>query len=134
MLTASASAPETHPKPALLNREYLIVGPELLSYADVAAALSRVLLAGPSDGSNSNSRRQRPIVHVDLAEAELTSRHHRRAGIPEQYAAILAAIDTEIRNGAEERRGLSGDVLLATGRPTRPFAEFAEESKGVWAA
>ncbi|KAK7757963.1 hypothetical protein SLS62_000341 [Diatrype stigma] len=138
-VSASASSPEDNSKPALLNREYLILGPELLSYADVAATLSRVLLARPGDGGNSNSnsnsdsRHHRAIEHVDLTEAELASRHQRISGMPEQYAAILAAMDTEIRNGAEERRGLGGDVRLVTGRLPRPFAEFAEENKDVWA-
>lgn len=101
------------------NREYLVVGPELLSYPDVAAGLSRVL--------------GRRIAHVDLTEAELVQRYHESYGIPEQYADILAGMDTGIRNGAEEHNSLGGDVREVTGCPPRGFADFVEENRDLWA-
>lgn len=112
---AALTAPPADPP----NREYFVVGPELLSYSDVAAGLSRVL--------------GRRIAHVDLAEAELARRYHEGYGIPEQYANILAGMDTGIRNGAEEHNSLGGDVLEVTGCPPRGFADFVEENRDLWA-
>lgn len=116
-IAAVAVAALTAPDPP--NREYLVVGPELLSYPDVAAGLSRVL--------------GRRIAHVDLTEAELAQRYHESYGIPEQYADILAGMDTGIRNGAEEHNSLGGDVREVTGCPPRGFADFVEENRDLWA-
>jgi hypothetical protein len=48
-------------------------------------------------------------------------------GIPEVYSKPLAAMDTSISKGSEER--LSDDVQKVTGRPPKTFRQFAEEKK-----
>jgi festuclavine dehydrogenase len=53
-------------------------------------------------------------------------------GIPDDYARLLAQLDTAIKNGAEER--LNSVVLDVTGRVPRKFEDFVEScvEKGVW--
>ncbi|KAL2200039.1 hypothetical protein P885DRAFT_66910 [Corynascus similis CBS 632.67] len=97
------------------NTDYLILGPELLSYGDIATILSDVL--------------GRIIVHVDLTTAELENRHQ-ESGIPEEYAKMLAAMDTPIRAGSENR---TNDVILRiTGAAPTKFRDFADSVKDVW--
>ncbi|RYP43052.1 hypothetical protein DL768_010110 [Monosporascus sp. mg162] len=112
-VAAVAFAAMTAPEPP--NRDFLVLGPELLSYGDVAGALTEAL--------------GRKIAHGDISEAELV-RRHQDFGMPAQYAAILAAMDTAIKNGSEDR--LSDVVLQVTGRPPRRFRDFVEENKAVW--
>ncbi|RYO98813.1 hypothetical protein DL764_006976 [Monosporascus ibericus] len=112
-VAAVAFAALTAPEPP--NRDFLVLGPELLSYGDVAGTLTEVL--------------GREIAHGDLSEAEL-ARRHQGFGMPAQYAAILAAMDTTIKNGSEDR--LSDVVLQVTGRPPRRFRDLVEENKAVW--
>ncbi|RYP65815.1 hypothetical protein DL771_008116 [Monosporascus sp. 5C6A] len=112
-VAAVAFAALTAPEPP--NRDFLILGRELLSYGDVAAALTEVL--------------GREISHGDISEAEL-ARRHEGFGMPAQYAAILAAMETAVKNGSEDR--LSDVVLHVTGRPPRMFRDFVKENKAVW--
>lgn len=113
-----AAAALTAPEPP--NRDLLVLGPEPpLSYADVAATLTRAL--------------GRAIAHRDLGEAELVRRRRDVGGMPEQHAAVLAAMDTAIRNGSEEHFSRDNDVPGATGRPPRSFADFVEKNRDVWA-
>ncbi|KAL2161570.1 hypothetical protein VTH06DRAFT_8132 [Thermothelomyces fergusii] len=97
------------------NTDCLVLGSELLSYADIAAILSQVL--------------GREIVHVNLTAAELAKRHQ-ESGIPEEYANMLAAMDVAIREGSEDRT--NDAVLTITGAPPRRFRDFAESVKHVW--
>ncbi|RYP20380.1 hypothetical protein DL765_002838 [Monosporascus sp. GIB2] len=112
-VAAVAFAALTAPEPP--NRDFLVLGPELLSYGDLAVTLTEAL--------------GREISHGDISEAEL-ARRHQGFGMPAQYAAILAAMDTAIKNGSEDR--LSDVVLRVTGRPPRRFRDFVEENKDVW--
>ncbi|RYP86587.1 hypothetical protein DL770_004886 [Monosporascus sp. CRB-9-2] len=111
-VAAVAFAALTAPEPP--NRDFLVLGPELLSYGDIAGILTEVL--------------GREIAHGDISEAEL-ARRHQGFGMPAQYAVILAAMDTAVKNGSEDR--LSDVVLQVTGRPPRRFRDFAEENKAV---
>ena len=95
---------------------YLVLGPEELSYSDVAATLTSVL--------------GRTITHRNLTADELTERFL-AAGLPPEYAPSLAAMDTAIRDGAEEGLG-AGHVLEVTGHPPRSFRSFVEEHRDVW--
>lgn len=95
---------------------YLVLGPEELSYSDVAATLTSVL--------------GRTITHRNLTADELTERFL-AAGLPSEYAPSLAAMDTAIRDGAEEGLG-AGHVLEVTGHPPRSFRSFVEEHRDVW--
>jgi len=46
------------------------------------------------------------------------------------YAQVLAALDTAVSNGLEER--LNDNVLSVTGRPPKLFQEFVSENRKVW--
>ncbi|KAK4165789.1 hypothetical protein QBC43DRAFT_315187 [Cladorrhinum sp. PSN259] len=97
------------------NTEYLVLGPELLSYKEIASILSEVL--------------GRQIVHVDMSATELQNRH-REFGMPEEYARMMSAMDTSIKFGAENR---TNDVIFSvTGVAPRKFREYALSVKDVW--
>ncbi|KAK3329743.1 hypothetical protein B0H66DRAFT_634881 [Apodospora peruviana] len=103
----------TMPDP--VNTEYMVLGPELLSYDDIAHTLSEVL--------------GKKIVHVDLSSADLEKRHQ-SFGMPADYASMMSALDTGIKYGMENR---TNDVVLSvTGVPPKRFREFAESNKEVW--
>ncbi|KAJ0115844.1 hypothetical protein J7T55_004013 [Diaporthe amygdali] len=98
------------------NGDYIILGPELLSYAECADILSEVV--------------GKKIVHVDLSVEELAEHHVKNSGMAEEYAQVLAAMDTPIKNGSEEK---TNDVVLSvTGRKPKTFREFAVENKSIW--
>ncbi|KAK4192797.1 hypothetical protein QBC35DRAFT_483411 [Podospora australis] len=97
------------------NTEYVVLGPELLSYEDIAQILSEVL--------------GRKIVHVDLTTADLEKRHT-QYGMPVGYAKMMSALDTSIKFGAENR---TNDVILSvTGAAPRKFRDYALSVKDVW--
>ncbi|MFJ9018844.1 NAD(P)H-binding protein [Streptomyces sp. NPDC102259] len=90
------------------NTDLVITGPEALSYADIAAVLTR--LTG------------RPVTHHPLTYEQLRDRL--AAAIPAEYAALLAGLDRAIADGAEDRT--TDTVQRLTGRPPRAFRAFAE--------
>ncbi|KLJ05893.1 hypothetical protein EMPG_10675 [Blastomyces silverae] len=98
------------------NTEHLILGAELLSYDDLAEILSSVL--------------GRKITHVKLSEAEFAARMESTLGIPQDYAQMLAVLETNVKNGAEDR--MNDDVERVTGEGPRRFREFAEASSECW--
>ena len=63
--------------------------------------------------------RHRPVSTADFA-AVLTS-----SGIPAEFARVLAALDEDIRRGAEDR--VTPVVEQVTGRPARSFETFVQE-------
>jgi len=73
----------------------------------------------------------RKITHVKISEDELAAAMAGH-GIPDDYARLLAQLDTAIKDGAEER--LNNVVLDTTGREPRGFREFVEKrvDNGVW--
>jgi uncharacterized protein YbjT (DUF2867 family) len=88
--------------------EYVLTGPEALSYAAAAAVLTEVM--------------RRPVRHRAVGVAELTERFV-AAGYPPDFAAVLAALDAGIAGGAEDRT--TSAVQDVTGRPPRSFREVA---------
>jgi hypothetical protein len=71
----------------------------------------------------------RRIVHVDLSSADL-ERRHQAFGMAETYAAMMAAMDTSVKFGVEDR---TNDVVLAvTGAAPRKFRDYAQSVKDVW--
>lgn len=103
--------------PTSPDRDVILTGPELLSYDEVAAHIS--------------AASGRPVRHVALSERALAGRLA-AAGVPADYAAMLAAMDTAIAGGAEER--LSPCVQQVLGRPPRSFAAFAAGAAAAWRA
>jgi uncharacterized protein YbjT (DUF2867 family) len=93
------------------NTAHVITGPEAISYADAAATIGT--LTG------------RRVVHRPVGAAEFAARLV-GTGMSPRYAAFLAGLDEDIRNGAEDR--VTSTVRTVTGRPARSFAEFAADA------
>ena len=95
------------------GRSYLLTGPEPLSYADVAAALSEAV--------------GRPVrwdeVTLEDARASMLD-----AGLPEVLAGGFTEILAGYRRGGEAAR-VSPDVEALTGRPPRTFRAFARDHR-----
>ncbi|MET8849428.1 ergot alkaloid biosynthesis protein [Amycolatopsis sp. NPDC004625] len=92
------------------NAEHVLTGPAALSYVEAAAIVSAHL---------GRTVRHRPVPAAEFA-ARLTA-----AGIPAEFARVLAALDDDIRRGAEDR--VTRTVEQIAGRPARPFATFVQE-------
>jgi festuclavine dehydrogenase len=99
-----------------LNREIFVLGPQLLTYDDVAAALTKAL--------------GRTITHEKLSVKGLVKRLM-DFGVPEPSAQGLAGMDVAISQGAEERT--NDDVLTILGRQPKSLAKFIEENERAWA-
>jgi uncharacterized protein YbjT (DUF2867 family) len=92
------------------NADLVITGPEALSYDDVAGIIAQVTGRAVS---------HRPLTYEQMLD-RLTA-----AGIPEQFAAMLAGMDCAIAEGAEDRT--TDTVERMTGHPARGFREYAEK-------
>ena len=107
-LGSSCIYPRLCPQP--IKEEYLLTGPQLLSYADVAAALSQVLA--------------RPIAFY-----ERTFQEDKQAMIDVGVSAVIAEMNalavSLIADG--EAAWLSPDVPTVLGRPARSFEQFATD-------
>ncbi|WP_030722145.1 NmrA family NAD(P)-binding protein [Streptomyces sp. NRRL F-2580] len=90
------------------NADLILTGPEALSHDDIAAIVGRVT--------------GRPVVHHPLAYEDMRDRL--AAVIPPEFAAMLAAMDRAIAEGAEDRT--TDTVERLTGRPPSPFRVVAE--------
>ena len=99
----------------IASGDFILTGPEALSYDDVASSLTTVL--------------GRPVRHRRLSETELTARHV-SSGLPKEYAEILSAMDACIAAGSEDR--ITESVAQITGRPARTLATFIAENVAAW--
>ena len=72
----------------------------------------------------------RKITHVSLSEPDFVDMME-SAGMPRNYSEMMGKLDTDIKNGSEER--LSDDVGSVTGKPPRTFVDFAAQMKSCWA-
>lgn len=97
------------------NRDFVLTGPQAISYGDVAAQIS--LASGC------------PVVHRRISAPELAAAHRAR-GLPEAAAEILAAMDLAIASGAEDR--VTQDVALLTGAGPIDFGTFAQANAHGW--
>ncbi|KAI9849499.1 MAG: hypothetical protein M1837_004119 [Sclerophora amabilis] len=97
------------------NTDHQILGPELLTYDDIAAKLSSGL--------------GRDIVHVKLSEEENTQRLI-RSGMPEHYGKLLSSLEARSARGGEDR--LNDTVERVTGRPPQTFDSWVQENKTAW--
>lgn len=95
------------------NDEYILTGPDTLSYGDAAALITQQI--------------GRPVRHRSVSADEYTERMAAQ-GIPTEFAAVLAALDVEIRAGSEDR--VTDAVERVTGRPARSFRTFVADEIG----
>ncbi|WP_131740344.1 NAD(P)H-binding protein [Actinomadura roseirufa] len=89
------------------DTEYIVTGPEALGYADAAAVVA---------AATGLAVRHRPVGAAELAA------RFAAAGLPADYAAVLAGLDEGIARGSEDR--VTTTVEAITGRPPRSFAAF----------
>ncbi|MGR4880507.1 NmrA family NAD(P)-binding protein [Streptomyces sp. LARHCF249] len=90
------------------NADLILTGPEALSHDDIAAIVTRVT--------------GRPVLHHHLTYDDMRDRL--AASIPPEFAAMLAAMDRAIADGAEDRT--TDTVQRLTGRPPHGFLTVAE--------
>ncbi len=112
----AASAVAALIAPEAPNTDFILTGPEALSYSDIADRLSAVV------GS--------AIRHVNMEVGALVQRLE-ALGMERAYAEGLAAMDIQIAGGAEDRT--TGGVEALTGVQPRTFEVFAAAVAGVWA-
>ncbi|OPF71524.1 ergot alkaloid biosynthesis protein [Streptomyces antioxidans] len=98
------------------NTDHVITGPEALGYAAAARIVTEV--SG------------RPVRHVPVETGELAVRL-KAAGLPPEFAALLAGLDEDIRHGTEDRT--TDTVERITGRAPRSFRAFAEAHRAAFA-
>jgi ergot alkaloid biosynthesis protein len=111
----AAVAAEALTDQAFPSGDTVLTGPDLLSYADVAAILTDVV--------------GYPVRHQPLTEEEL-ARNFEKGGIAKEFASLLASLDSAIANGAEAR--LTTEVERITGRPPISFQTFAQNARSAW--
>ncbi len=111
----AATAAQALTAPDFPNGDMILTGPETLSYDDVAALIS--------------SASGRRVRHHRLTEQELADRFE-AGGLAAHYAHVLAAMDTAISQGAEDR--LTNEVRRATGRAPVRFIDFANRAAPCW--
>jgi uncharacterized protein YbjT (DUF2867 family) len=100
------------------GKAYLLTGPELLSYDDLAAVYSRVL------------GRDVRWQQVSLEDARDSMRE---AGMPDELAVGFPEVMGRYREGGVTRK-LSSAVEELTGRAPRTFEEFVREHRGAYEA
>lgn len=103
--------------PSAASGELVLTGPRAFSYDEAAAMIS--------------AASGRLVRHRKLSVAALTARLE-RAGLPSDYASILARMDAEIAQGAEDR--MTPTVVQVTGRKPETFEAFLEAHPGVFIA
>ncbi|RFU24313.1 hypothetical protein B7463_g12021, partial [Scytalidium lignicola] len=101
----------------LHNTEYLLFGPELLSYDQVAEILSANI--------------GRHISHAKITQQEVAAGMI-AGGMDEIYAKGLSELETYVKTGGEER--MNDDVLKLTGRPPRSFKDYVQQcvKQNIW--
>jgi len=114
-IAASAVAALTAPAP--LNRDFILTGPEPISYDAVARHI------GEAAG--------RPIAHRRISAEDLAA-WYQAIGRPALLAQMLAMMDTMIAGGAEDRT--TDCVQELTGRAPIGFDAFARANGALWAA
>ncbi|KUI57114.1 Agroclavine dehydrogenase [Cytospora mali] len=98
------------------NGDYIILGPELLSYGDCADILTEIT--------------GKKIIHENVTAEELASHYTKIMGFSEVHANFLGSMDVMIKNGLENR--LNDVVLSVTGKKPKTFREFAQEHRDAW--
>ncbi|MEW2918409.1 ergot alkaloid biosynthesis protein [Ruegeria sp. ANG10] len=101
--------------PSVENTDYILTGPEAISYNVVAETLSNQL--------------GRKITHHRLTVDELEERHQ-SLGLPEEYASTLAAMDGEIAGGSEDR--VTNNVFKLTCSLPTSIDQFVQQNIEAW--
>lgn len=112
-IAASAAAALTRAES--YNRDFIIGGPESLSYDEVAEIFSEVL------GRN--------VQHVQQSEEERKDLHVKQ-GVPEAFASLLAQLDTAISHGKEDHRNKNVEEI--TGHEPVALRAYVEKHKQDW--
>jgi uncharacterized protein YbjT (DUF2867 family) len=107
---AIAAAPSAHE-----GKTHWLTGPELISYYDVAAALSAAL--------------GRPVAYRELSFDE-DRQAMIRAGVPAPVAEMNAQAFSMIADG--DAAWITDDVPSVLGRPARSFQQFAADCAAVF--
>ncbi|KAH0287494.1 NAD(P)-binding protein [Aureobasidium namibiae CBS 147.97] len=97
------------------NRAYRILGPELLTYDEIAQKLSQHL--------------GKDIKHVHLSQQQ-REQSMKNAGLPEHMAKFLTGLEVMAAQGKEAWQG--DDVQLVTGKKAISFDEFVAANKQAW--
>lgn len=97
------------------NTEYLLTGPETLSYADAAALITEVA--------------DYPVRFVPIT-AEQSVARWMALGLPEAMATYGTEVDVAISQGSQD--WLSSAVLDVTGRRPRSLRDFVAVHRTLW--
>ncbi|MFE2279985.1 NAD(P)H-binding protein [Streptomyces sp. NPDC059454] len=97
------------------NRDLVLTGPEALTHDDIATLLTEVT--------------GRPVTHHRLTVTEVRHRLTERAGVPPEFAALLADMDHAIATGTESRT--TNTVHHLTGRRAHDFRTVAERETAL---
>ena len=104
-------------RPALANRVFEVTGPELLTFAECVAEISR--------------QTGRPIAYRTVA-AEQWLQVLQQQGVPDDIRDLLKELFTEVLDG--RNASLSTGVTEALQRPPTPFATYVRKTidRGLW--
>ncbi|KAJ5238433.1 hypothetical protein N7468_003052 [Penicillium chermesinum] len=97
------------------NCDHRVLGPELLTYDEVAEKLSAAL--------------GRPIEHVKLS-GDQRYEGLVNAGVSNYFARLLTNLETAASTGFETR--MNATVETVTGRAPRTLDLFAHDNRGAW--
>ena len=104
-------------EPGHVGKLYELTGPRLLTFTEMAAALTEAT--------------GHPVLYLPISPAEFAA-GMLAAGLPEDYANGIAAVFAEIMDGRNE--SLTDGVRQALGREPRDFRDYVETTAatGVW--
>ncbi|CAA7268478.1 unnamed protein product [Cyclocybe aegerita] len=95
------------------NTDYYVIGPELWSYNEVAAALTEIL--------------GRKITHRSLTDEEQIA-FYQSIGLPKEYAVLLNASEARVAEGVEE--AIVGNPKAIVGKVK--LRDYLEANKDLW--
>ena len=97
------------------NRDYVLVGPELISHDEAAALFTEIL--------------GREVRHVRISEEQLVG-NYMKYGVPEAYARRISG--GEVRASRGEFAILDDTVAKVLGREPISLRKYVEKNKRVW--
>lgn len=97
------------------NNDFILTGPESLSYGDIAKVIGGSL--------------KKKVLHVNLTVKQLTERFEEQ-GLDSSYAKLLADMDGVVASGSEDR--VTQNVKLLTGVEPTHFNDFVLRERDCW--